>query len=281
MAIFGLLLQNTQVVFSLAVLLRLGLLIQGHYQDRYSALKYTDIDYFVFTDASRYVYQHRSPYLRDTYRYTPLLAWLLAPTAVSDFWFPFGKVLFAIGDIVAGCFIVSILRKTYKRPNGEALQFASLWLLNPMVATISTRGSSEGLLAVVILALLWLSLDGHTVLAGLVLGFAVHFKILTFMYAASLFCWLGGRSRSSQLHPQNETTIGFSITDIRGFFNVSQIQLTTASLASFLSLNVLMYTMSVHQMILHSLVVLMLSKLRLPLPRANILLPPHQNRPPS
>lgn len=280
MTIFGLLLQNAQVVFIFAVLLRLGLLIQSYYQDRYSALKYTDIDYFVFTDASRFVYQHRSPYLRDTYRYTPLLAWLLAPTAASDFWFPFGKVLFAIGDIVAGWLIVSILRKTYNKTKGEALQFASLWLLNPMVATISTRGSSEGLLAVVILALLWLSLHGHNVLAGLVLGFAVHFKIFPFMYAASLLCWLGGRSKTSQSHPRHETTMDFLSAEIRDFLNVSQIQLTIASLASFLSLNALMYTMLVFQMILHSLVVLMLSKLWLPFSRANVLVPPYQNRPP-
>ncbi|CAG9936633.1 unnamed protein product [Clonostachys rosea f. rosea IK726] len=83
-------------LFSIAAVLRLTLLVYGIWQDANSALKYTDIDYLVFTDASRLLAKGQSPYDRDTYRYTPLLAWLLLPTAgpSSSILFSFGKVIY-------------------------------------------------------------------------------------------------------------------------------------------------------------------------------------------
>lgn len=174
---------TTPKVFSSAILLRIILLFYGLFQDAYSPLKYTDIDYYVFTDAARYVSRGLSPYQRETYRYTPLLAWLLLPTTWGGTaWFSFGKFIFALSDVVAGWLIVLVLRS----PAGggmaadRALKFASIWLLNPMVATISTRGSSEGLLCVIVVALLWAVMHRHIKLAGVLLGLAVHFKIYPF-----------------------------------------------------------------------------------------------------
>ncbi|KAG8898136.1 GPI mannosyltransferase 1, partial [Tulasnella sp. 417] len=40
----------------LGIVLRLGLIIYGEYHDRHSDLKYTDIDYRVFSDATRLVW---------------------------------------------------------------------------------------------------------------------------------------------------------------------------------------------------------------------------------
>jgi len=42
---------SARFVFSSAIILRAVLLVYGHVQDQYSPLKYTDIDYYVFTDA--------------------------------------------------------------------------------------------------------------------------------------------------------------------------------------------------------------------------------------
>ncbi len=184
---------TTSKVFASAILLRVILLFYGLLQDAYSPLPYTDIDYFVFTDAARYVSQGYSPYERETYRYTPLLAWILIPTAwPGPFWFSCGKVLFAVSDIVAGWLIILVLRSKegWIMQLERSLKFASLWLLNPMVATISTRGSSEGLLGVIVVALLWAVLSRRIVLSGVLLGLAVHFKIYPFIYGISIIWYL-------------------------------------------------------------------------------------------
>ncbi len=225
------------LLFTSAILLRVILLFWGLYQDATSPLKYTDIDYFVFTDAARYISRGYSPYARATYRYTPLLAYLLLPTTWSpqSLWFHFGKVLFAIADVVAGWLIFVILRE---RGFGvsRAGKFASIWLLNPMVATISTRGSSEGLLGVMVMGLLWAVLKRRIALAGSILGLGVHFKIYPFIYAASIIWYLETPSSSTpQPGTRNIKTI------ITSFANESRISLTLSALSTFSTLNLAMY----------------------------------------
>src|ERR1700712_428623 len=117
------LLKSPAFVFTSAILLRVGLLFYSHFQDSHSPVKYTDIDYFVFTDAARFVSRNRSPYDRETYRYTPLLAWMLLPTTR---WFDFGKVLFALSDVLAGWLLMRVLRGYYKMETGKAVSFAAV-----------------------------------------------------------------------------------------------------------------------------------------------------------
>lgn len=169
-------------VFGLAFILRLVLLIYGIHQDLTSAIKYTDIDYFVFTDAAAYVARGESPYLRSTYRYTPLLSWILVPTSYGGFWFHSGKALFALSDLLAGWILMRLLLKQ-GQTRSTALRYASVWLLNPMVANISTRGSSEGLLCALVLSILYTSTTMPSYVSGMLLGLAVHFKIYPFIYA--------------------------------------------------------------------------------------------------
>ncbi len=173
----------------------------------------------------------RSPYTRDTYRYTPLLAWLLVPTTWSGLWFDFGKVVFATSDVLAGWLILIVLRSSTDLPTYKALRFASLWLLNPMVATISTRGSSEGLLAVMVMALLWATMQKHFRLAGCLLGLAVHFKIYPFIYAALIFWWLD----NTTLESSGPRTADSGRT--RSFLNRARMNLAMASGLTFMILN--------------------------------------------
>lgn len=250
---------TSPIIFASAIALRTVLLFYGLFQDAYSPVKYTDIDYFVFTDAARYVSLGLSPYQRETYRYTPLLAWLLLPTTwPGPVWFSFGKVLFALADILAGYLIVHVLQSgacggmTPER----ALRFASIWLLNPMVATISTRGSSEGLLCTMVVALLWAVIHRRIKLAGVLLGLAVHFKIYPFIYGASIMWYLDDSwaSKKSTSETRSRQEPRSTIRKMSHFMNPSRLTLIISSLATFTALNLLMYTLYSDPFLTHTFV---------------------------
>jgi len=132
-------------------------------------LKYTDIDYVVFSDAARFVYQGQSPFMRATYRYTPLLsvtiypsestrrsAWLMVPNAALH---PaFGKVLFCAVDMIIGWLLLQVLTKflpcAFTRAHLTLL--ISLWLLNPISINVSSRGNAESIVASLVLLTLYL-----------------------------------------------------------------------------------------------------------------------------
>ena len=69
-------------LFVAGALLRVLLLLLGLWQDAHSRIRYTDVDYDVFSDAARALARGGSPYERATYRYTPLLAGLLLPNVL-------------------------------------------------------------------------------------------------------------------------------------------------------------------------------------------------------
>ncbi|KAH6847063.1 PIG-M-domain-containing protein [Chaetomium sp. MPI-CAGE-AT-0009] len=231
-----------------AAVLRVVFLLYGLWQDANSPVKYTDIDYLVFTDAARFVARGQSPYERETYRYTPILAWLLLPTTqttgnplVDAALFSSGKVLFAAADLVAGWLLERVLAKSMD--GVSARKFAAIWLLNPMVATISTRGSSEGLLGVLVMALLSAVMARRITLAGLLLGFSVHFKIYPFIYAPAIVWWMDA-DRMSRTQPKKQPAKQPSLLGkLLAFVTPARLQLAITSLATFLGLNLAMYTL--------------------------------------
>ncbi|KAH6991072.1 glycosyltransferase family 50 protein [Ilyonectria sp. MPI-CAGE-AT-0026] len=223
-------------LFFVATLLRVVLLFYGLWQDAHSALKYTDIDYLVFTDAARFLAAGDSPYARDTYRYTPLLAWMMLPTVHFA---AFGKLVFAAADLLAGWLMVRVLRRR-GMPETTAGAYAAIWLWNPMVATISTRGSSEGLLGVLTMGLLWAVERRRVSLAAVILGLAVHFKIYPFIYAPAIVWWMDAERLGNTTKQEKPSSVMEALVC---FVTPERIKLAIISLATFMGLNILMYSM--------------------------------------
>ncbi|XP_057367364.1 GPI mannosyltransferase 1-like [Daphnia carinata] len=158
---------------------RLFLILWGHFQDKYLSVKYTDVDYIVFSDASRYVTQGQSPYLRPTYRYTPLLAWILTPNIFlhSDF----GKLLFSVIDLMNGLIIYGNVRSRFSSP--IAFKSLCLWLFNPITLIVSTRGNAESLIVLTVLMTLYFHDQCSYLASGFSLGLAVHLKLYPIIYS--------------------------------------------------------------------------------------------------
>lgn len=146
---------SSAAVLVAAALVRIILTFYGAWQDASFDVKYTDIDYEVVTDAARHVATGGSPYERHTFRYTPLLAYLLLPNITVHK--IFGKLLFAAADIAAALLLlhssqadptrVPAARSACcgRRPLDAGAVSLAVWLFNPYTATISTRGSSDAL----------------------------------------------------------------------------------------------------------------------------------------
>jgi len=127
--------------------------------------KYTDIDYNVVSDAAYNAYKKLSPYKKQTYRYTPLLAIIVSIGyygnihILKNCW---GRFLFCIFDGFVGLSICMLRCQKRQRSNKRTHSKKKLndivhtenvanrkiydslwWLYNPLAINISTRGSSE------------------------------------------------------------------------------------------------------------------------------------------
>jgi phosphatidylinositol glycan class M len=208
-----------------AITLRAGLLLFGSWQDTHFAVKYTDIDYEVYTDAAQFIVNGDSPYQRSTYRYSPLLAALLTPNILLHK--SFGKVLFALADILAALLMQRIIHRRYKKqvsnttttgkstakknqiPSfGLSLSTTTnlalaLWLFSPFTVSISTRGNGEALVTCMLLCMLDLLERNYILASGMIYGFAVHWRVYPIIYALPLLKYLARGRTSKEYHEKS------------------------------------------------------------------------------
>ena len=89
---------NFRSLLLFSAFLRIFLIIYGEWQDNHMEVRYTDVDYLVFSDAASLMASGRSPYERSTYRYSPLIAFFLIPNSfIHPSW---GKFLFSASGTI-------------------------------------------------------------------------------------------------------------------------------------------------------------------------------------
>ena len=242
---------DENIMWASAAAIRMALILYAVWHDSNFAVKYTDVDYMVFSDAARFVAEGASPYLRPTYRYTPIIAYLLVPnTWIHPAW---GKLIFAVADLACGRIIRRILQLQGQASESRIQVLVAMWVWNPIVINVSTRGNAEAIVSLLVLATLWAVLERRVVLGGFMLGLAIHTKIYPIVYSLPLYLSLEPENCSRVTHTDSYTLTrrskhsrskGSSQDDVAsGSSNLRKWQLAAASwLRSFLSLERLVFT---------------------------------------
>ena len=211
----------------LPILMDDGLLLQG--------VKYTDIDYDVFTDAAEHVSNGRSPFRRHTYRYTPFIAWILSFASSADAisWWRhpkyFGKILFCVADSLCGLIIMKLKQSSRIHNRNDdvgtniKIQDALWWMYNPLPINICTRGSGESfvvLLPVLFTLITVMSTSKCTkryqiwsvsIVAGIIHGLAIHAKLYPIIYTVSFMAYISLQEQSLQTKSRTKKSMSSTI----------------------------------------------------------------------
>ncbi|XP_065315312.1 uncharacterized protein LOC135924193 [Gordionus sp. m RMFG-2023] len=163
-------------------------------QDKYFRVKYTDIDYDVYLQASHTL---KSPKFVDlyiinpTYRYNPLIAYI----TLIDIYFVSGlcKFIYASSDIVAALFINKLSSILLHAHSSTTLLFLikNIWLYNPLVIAISTRGNFDSLICCLFAFLLHeINKPNSCLISSFLYGLCIHLRIFPILFIPTFYFFL-------------------------------------------------------------------------------------------
>lgn len=239
----------------MALFIRLALIYIATIVDSASTTnKYTDTDYDVFTDAAWHVSNGNSPYRRHTYRYTPLAAYICLP----NIWVHpvAGKLVFVLCDMVMGLvywkLVDSELKSAYSKTYSKFI-FNGAYLFCPLIISMSTRGSNDNIVSMLVFIAIYFVLRRRYILAGFFYGLSVHFKIYPIIYSFVFYFFID-MDRTMIAKGQ----IWKAIVSKNKFFSRNRLIFTVVSSCTFISFTALFYLIYgwefLHESLLYHLV---------------------------
>lgn len=105
----------------------------------------------------------------------------------------FGKCIFSLCDVLCGILIFHIFQNEGIETRNN-LRLTSLWVFNPYVIYLSTRGSADSLECLFVFLTLLLLLKGEIAISAIVFGISVHFKLYPIVYSLALFSFCFSKS---------------------------------------------------------------------------------------
>lgn len=195
---------NPTVIIILSLILRFGFVALN---EIFSIT--TDVDYYVYTEAAQeLVKAGGNPYFRFTYRYTPILAYMMLPNLHIPY---FGKILFNLFDLLAIFYMNKYLKRLSLVSESTRYKALSFWALNPFMAYINGRGSCESISLLLLAVMLYhlklaaenRSVTTNTVLAALSYGLLVHFRLYPIIFCFSLYLYVN----RNQIFPKLQVVV--------------------------------------------------------------------------
>lgn len=244
-------------------------------------IDYTDIDYHVISDGGNMILNGKSPYDRETYRYTPLLALLVTFNSFLNY--NIGKIIFSVIDVYVAYIIEQLISENklnstnYNKNNNSVAKIKEtkdydnnlatlIYLYNPFTINICTRGSSDCIITLFVLLTLKYIRKESYLMAGFVYGLSVHFKIYPIIYAPALYMYIIHKSTKEQYQINQQPSILNEINNInnklflffkhiiytlyqmiKNIFNKKALKFAFISLSIFTALIALFYYMYGYQ----------------------------------